>query len=87
MKASEKNDELKNLSLVSPEMLDFDEAMSQHEIELAKTKANLASVFGIPLEAIQLNSTDVAGNLQIGSAYIFLSARDVRRLGTSLGGN
>ena len=80
VKAEEKENELKNLSLRSPEILDFDESMSQHEIELAKAKATLASVFGIPLEAIQLNSSDVAGNLQIGSAYIFLSARDVRRL-------
>ena len=80
VKAQEKNDELKNLSLPSPEILDFDESMSQHEIELAKVKASLASVFGIPLEAIQLNSNDVTGNLQIGSAYVFLSARDVRRM-------
>jgi hypothetical protein len=71
---------LQNLSLRSPEILDFDESMSQHEVDLAKAKASLASLFGIPLEAIQLNSIDVAGNLQIGSAYIFLSARDVRRL-------
>jgi HrpA-like RNA helicase len=80
VKAKEKNDELKFLSEDSPEILDFDEAMSQHEIDLAKAKASLAALLAIPLEAIQLNSSDIAGKLQIGSAYVFLSARDVRRL-------
>lgn len=67
-------------AILPPTMLDFSDETSQDEIEIRKLQANLASVLGIPTEAISMISSDVRGRLVVKSAYIFLSATDIKSM-------
>jgi len=83
VKAQEKEEELRQL--VSPQknssqILDMDEFMSQDEIEVNRTRASIAAMLQIPVDAVSIVSTDVGGRLVIKSAYIFLSSGDIGRI-------
>lgn len=68
-------------------ILDFSETASQDEIEVKQLQADLASIFGIPAEAISIVSSDVGGRLVVRSAYVFLSSSDIRSIIDRLGGH
>ena len=57
-----------------------DTTLSSDEIEVSRTRASLASILGIPLDAVEVIAIDTRGVLEIRSAYIFLSASDIRRI-------
>ena len=83
VKAQEKEEELRQL--VSPQknssqILDMDEFMSQDEVEVNRTRASIAAMLQIPVDAVSIVSTDVGGRLLIKSAYIFLSSGDISRI-------
>lgn len=83
VKANSKDIELRTLAPQAKtlwQVFTEDDETNSNEIELSKIKASLASVLNIPLEAIEIIATDKQGVLEIKSAYIFLSARDVQRL-------
>ena len=66
---------------VLPEsILDFTDQASQDEIEIKRVQAAIASILGIPLEAISIVSSDAGGRLVIKSAYVFLSSSDIRKI-------
>ena len=54
--------------------------MATSEINLSKTRAVISSRFEVPLDAVDIVSSDVNGNLEINYAIIFLSSGDVARL-------
>jgi hypothetical protein len=59
----------------------FDEDdMSSGEVEVSRTRASLASILGIPQDAVEILAIDSLGVLEIRSAYIFLSASDIRKV-------
>lgn len=66
--------------LLPSTILDFSEHASQDEIEVKKLQAHLASILGIPAEAISIISSDAGGRLVVKSAYIFLSSSDIRSI-------
>lgn len=83
VKAQEKEEELKQL--ISPQknslqILDMEEFMSQDEIEVNRTRASIAAMLQIPVDAVSIVSTDVGGRLVVKSAYIFLSSGDITRI-------
>jgi len=83
VKAKEKEEELRQL--VSPQknslqILDMEEFMSQDEVEVNRTRASIAAMLQIPVDAVSIVSTDAGGRLVIKSAYIFLSSGDINRI-------
>ena len=60
--------------------VDTSPSLAASEINLSKTRAALSSKFGVPLDAVDVVSNDVNGNLEISYAIIFLSSGDVVRL-------
>lgn len=60
--------------------IDTSPSMASDEIILSKTRAFLSSRFGVPLDAVDIISNDINGNLEINYAIIFLSSGDVARL-------
>ena len=60
--------------------VDMSPSMASDEITLSKTRALLSSKFGLPLDSVDIISSDVNGNLEINYAIIFLSSGDVARL-------
>lgn len=67
-------------SLLLPSDDHFDDTFSQHEVEVARMRAELAKLVGIPLEAVDLSVHWPAGSPKVQGAVLFLSASDVERL-------
>jgi hypothetical protein len=82
VKAQEKDKELRSLVPQVRSITDEyeDDDLSSDEIEISRTRASLASILGIPLEAVEIVATDSRGVLEIRSAYIFMSASDIRKV-------
>ena len=82
VKAEEKDEELRSLVPKPRLLMDiFDEDdMSSGEVEVSRTRASLASILGIPQDAVEILAIDSLGVLEIRSAYIFLSASDIRKV-------
>jgi hypothetical protein len=82
VKAQEKDEELRSLVPQVRSITDEyeDDDLSSDEIEISRTRASLASILGIPLEAVEIVATDSRGVLEIRSAYIFMSASDIRKV-------
>jgi hypothetical protein len=78
LRAEEKDKEIKSLTR-APIVLAFEDALADEEIKIERTRAALASKFGVPQDAVDVNSEDVMGTLVIRSATIYLSAQDVAR--------
>jgi hypothetical protein len=66
--------------LLPPTILDFSDQVSQDEVEVKKLQAHVASLLGIHPESISIISSDAGGRLVVKSAYIFLSASDLRSM-------
>ena len=82
VKAEQKDEELRSLVPKPRLLMDvFDEEdMSSGEVEVSRTRASLASILGIPQDAVEIFAIDSLGVLEIRSAYIFLSANDIRKV-------
>lgn len=57
-----------------------DADFASSEIELSQVRASLASFLKVPVDAVEIVAHESMGMLELRAAYIFLSARDVRRL-------
>lgn len=60
--------------------VDASSSLAIDEINISKARAALSSKFNIPLDSVDIASSDVNGNFEINYALIFLSAGDVARL-------
>lgn len=81
LRVAEQTKEINALSRgVRSPYVDTSASMAQGEITISKTRAALSAKFGVPLDAVDIASIDVAGNLQINYAIIFLSPGDVAKL-------
>ena len=84
LKVTELDAELKNLPSneeIFPESIDFDETAGKDEVRINKIAATIASRFGIPVEAVSIQSQFSGGRLQVRAGYVFLGPHDVERLG------
>jgi hypothetical protein len=63
-----------------PANIDDNIKFVEEEIDISKMKAAIASMFKIPLEAIDIVATDISGNLVVKHALVFLSSSDVARI-------
>jgi hypothetical protein len=81
LKVKELDAELTAVEEISPESIDFDETAGKDEVRINKIAATIASRFGIPVEAVSIQSQFSGGRLQVGAGYIFLGPNDVERLG------
>lgn len=70
------------LSLSSPPKNNYtsDDELANTEAYIASVKATIASRLGVDAEAVDVVVKDVQGELEIRSATVFLSARDVRKI-------
>lgn len=65
---------------VFPVGTDDGDQSAASEIEVSKTRAALASAIKVPVDAIEIVSSEHLGMLEIRAAYVFLSAGDIRRI-------
>lgn len=79
LRAEQKDGEIRALTRFRPARTE-DEALADDEVKIERTRATLAARFSIPIDAVDILSEDISGQLIIRSATIFLSARDVTRL-------
>ncbi|MEY3099473.1 MAG: hypothetical protein RIS63_361 [Bacteroidota bacterium] len=73
-------EEMRALSRVSPLVYGDDNSFIDEELKIERTRAALASKFGVPLDAIDVASEYLSSKLIIRSATIYLSALDVDKL-------
>lgn len=78
LRAEQKNEEIKALVRIAP-LPPVEPSLADEEVKIEKTRAAISIRFGVPLDAVDISVEDVAGNLQIRSATIYLSAQDVAR--------
>jgi len=82
VKANEREKELRTLGPPIPAMIaEYEEDDSaSSEIRISRVRASLAAKMKVPLEAIEIVSSENRGVLEIKAAYVFLSAGDISRL-------
>lgn len=81
LRADEKDKELKKLSAPPKvQSVFYDDNLADQEIRIEKTRASIASRIGVPMEAVDVATEDISGELIIRSAIVYLSARDVARI-------
>lgn len=80
LKEENKKQELRALSRISPIAYGEEFSFVDEEIKIEKTRAALASRFGVPHDAVDVVSEYISGKLIIKSATIYLSASDVDKL-------
>lgn len=79
LRAGEKEKELK--LLIRPSDISIEErSLVDDEIKIERSRAAIASRFGVPLDAVDISSEDYAGKLIIRGATIYLSPEDVDRI-------
>ncbi len=57
-----------------------DEEMATLETEVSMIRATISSRFGIPIDSVDLVTTDDAGILRVRYATVFLTEKDVTRI-------
>lgn len=60
-----------------------DDDMATAETEINMMRATIASRFGIPIDSVDLVTTDDGGSLRVRYATIFLTEKDVTRIANS----
>ncbi len=79
LRAEQKDSEIRALTRFRPIKTE-DEALADDEVKIERARAALAARFAVPVDAVDVLSEDISGQLIIRSATIFLSAQDVTRL-------
>lgn len=72
------------LALSSPPVLivpEEEQSINDFETDIEKIRAVISAKFSVPLDAVDITVSDVNGQLTIRSGVVFLSARDVARIG------
>lgn len=80
LRTESKATEMAALTISYPEPLDYDERLSQNEIQVARLQGSLAKALGVPTEAVDLVVTERGGDLTVESAVVYLSPRDIERM-------
>jgi hypothetical protein len=80
LRAKEKQVELKSFTAPSPMNVFYEDDLAEQETRIEKTRAAIASRIGVPMEAVDVASEDINGQLVIRSAVVYLSSRDVIRI-------
>ena len=80
LRAKEKQAELKSFTAPPPLNVFYDDDLAEQETRIEKTRAAIASRIGVPMEAVDVASEDINGQLVIRSAVVYLSSRDVIRI-------
>ena len=81
LRINERSKEIDALSRTSRKpYIDESSSLANNEISISKARAALSSKFGVPLDSVDIASSDVNGNFEINYALIFLSSGDVARL-------
>jgi len=80
LREEQKKEEMRALTRISPIFYGDDNSFIDEELKIERTRASLASKFGIPLDAIDVASEYVLSKLIIRGATIYLSALDVDKL-------
>lgn len=57
-----------------------DDEMASLETEVSIMRATIATRFGVPIESVDLVTTDDAGILRVRYATVFLTEKDVTRV-------
>jgi hypothetical protein len=78
-KAEQKEQEIKALSRPGI-LVAYEPNLADQELKIESSRAAIAQRLGVPLDAVDIASEDIAGELIIRSATIYLSARDVARI-------
>ncbi len=60
---------------------ELEQSINDFETDVEKIRAGISSKFSIPLDAVDIQVSDIGGQLVIKSGVVFLSAQDVARLG------
>lgn len=82
LKAESINREILALSAPAIQIVpEVEQSINEFETDVEKIRAAISSRFSIPLDAVDIQVSDVGGQLVIKSGVIFLSAQDVARLG------
>jgi len=80
LRAKEKQVELKSFTAPSSMNVFYEDDLAEQETRIEKTRAAIASRIGVPMEAVDVASEDINGQLVIRSAVVYLSSRDVIRI-------
>jgi hypothetical protein len=80
LRAEEQDVEIKKMSAPLVQNVFYDDNLAAEETRIEKTRAAIAARIGVPMEAVDISSEDVAGLLVIRSAVVYLSARDIVRI-------
>lgn len=78
-KAEKKEQEIRAL-VRQPRIIDYETSLADQEIRIEQHRASVAQKLGVPLDAVDIAAEDIAGELVIKSATIYLSAKDVERV-------
>ncbi len=76
---NKKEQEIKALSRPGI-LVAYEPNLADQELKIESSRAAIAQRLGVPLDAVDIASEDIAGELIIRSATIYLSARDVARI-------
>lgn len=68
---------------IRPDAIDTAEIAGNDVAASDRLAATIAHRFGVPLEAVGINTEYVGNRLEVVSGYVFLSASDILRLGGS----
>jgi hypothetical protein len=60
---------------------EVEQSINDFETDVEKIRAGISSKFSIPVDAVDIQVSDIGGQLVIKSGVVFLSAQDVARLG------
>ena len=80
LRAEKQDVEIKKMSAPLGQNVFYDDNLAAEETRIEKTRAAIAARIGVPMEAVDISSEDVAGLLVIRSAVVYLSARDIVRI-------
>ena len=79
LRAEEKNEEFKKLK--KPSIFSISENnIIDDEIKIERSRAAIASNFGVPIDAVDVSVEDLSGQLIIMGATIYLSSEDVDKI-------
>lgn len=82
LRAESLNNEI--LALSAPSVQTFPEveqSINDFEMDVEKIRAGISSKFSVPIDAVDIQISDIGGKLVVKSGLVFLSAQDVARLG------
>ena len=72
------------LALSAPQVQSIpkvEQSINEFETDVDKIRAGVSAKFSVPIDAVDIQVSDIGGELVITSGIVFLSAHDVARLG------